>query len=243
MVERQHVGGRRDGRDQQVVSQRPFQQLGLGLGGHERGEGLDGLIEGVHRLAALHDGHAEVHPVLVAQLGLAEPLLADPGEDPARERGDHRTEQKRDGHVAVSAFVHPGDQEAAQVHRPRKPYRHFAAGEHRHHLELGAVHERLLGRGVDVLAQPGDLPLVQRHEDRAGGVHRSVVPRLRRPDAHRRPVAVARQRHCAARRRDGEVGSGPAGLGTRLAERRDGRRHQLRAGCAQRIEVDVEGAA
>ena len=243
LFEGQHVGGRRDGRDQQVVGQRPFQQLGLRLGGHERGQCLDGLIERVHRLAALHDGHAEVHPVLVAQLRLAEPLLAGPAQDAAGERGDHGAEQERDGHVAVRALVHPRDQEAAQVHRAGQAHGHLAAGEHRHHLELRAVHERLLARRVHVLAQPGVLSLVQGHEHGAGRVRRGVVPRLRRPDAHRRPVAVAGQRHGAARSRDGEIGGCPACLRAGLAERRDGRSHELRVRGAQRIEVDVEHAA
>ena len=84
---------------------------------------------------------------------------------------------------------------------------------------------------------------MQGHEDRTGRVHRGVVPGLRRPDPHRRPITVAGQRHRAARRGDGQVGGGPGRLGTGLAERRDGRGHQRRVRAAQRVEVDVEHAA
>ena len=171
------------------------------------------------RLAAVVELVGVVEPVLVARRLVAVALLVDPVHEPAAERAHRRAEQERDRGVAVLARPEELDVEPARLHAAALALRLGAAEGHGQHVALRGLQHRPLRRHRHVLAEAAVGPLGQGHHGAGGGVGAGVEEGLGHDGADRRPVVVTGHGQLAAGGHDRQVGGGPAGLRTRLAER------------------------
>src|SRR5262249_7141971 len=91
-----------------------FGKFALGM---TEGEALDTVgaaSEFLHRLLPGHQMKAVADPVLVARRLVAETLLVNPLEQPARRRSDRGAEEKRDVHMAIFARIDEAQPDMAE---------------------------------------------------------------------------------------------------------------------------------
>src|SRR5216683_3097482 len=91
------------GNQQDLSAGRPLREFGLGMAECETLDAFCAAGEFLRRLCPVHQVKAEPAPVLVTGRRVAEAVLVNPFEQPARTRAEHGAEKKSDVHMAILA--------------------------------------------------------------------------------------------------------------------------------------------
>ncbi len=110
--------------------------------------------EFLRRLCPVHQVKAEPAPVLVTGRRVAEAVLVNPFEQPARTRAEHGAEKKSDVHMAILARKDKAQPQVPLLHSSSDAFRRMVVPARGQQVEGGGHHHRGLRRDIDVLADP-----------------------------------------------------------------------------------------